>query len=174
MCAFSSKDRRKNPICSSSSIRYLHVVGCSLWEAKLLVVFWKRLKTQYCFVLLKESLRHHSPHNCMFFVSYTIWQKIFVESVHILLNLLIWHCCAVLFIQLKNYINNLLTYMWLWKCPSIYGVLGKLENIYTYTTFDILFCKIYQLKALEPKNKDQTNFYECCDLKKSISNTTCK
>ena len=108
---------------------YLHVVGCSLWEAKLLVVFWKRLKTQYCFVLLKESLRHHSPHNCMFFFSYTIWQKIFVESVHILLNLLIRHCCAVLFIQLKNYINNLFTYMWLWKCPSIYGVLGKLKNI---------------------------------------------
>ena len=113
-----------------SSTMYLHVVGCSLWEAKLLVVFWKRLKTQYCFVLLKESLRHHSPHNCMFFFSYTIWQKIFVESVHILLNLLIRHCCAVLFIQLKNYINNLLTYMWLWKCPSIYGVLGKLEKIY--------------------------------------------
>ena len=43
-----------------SSTMYLHVVGCSLWEAKLLVVFWKRLQTQYCFVLLKESLRHHS------------------------------------------------------------------------------------------------------------------
>ena len=34
-----------------------------------------------------------------------------------------------LFIQSKNYVNNLLTYyyMWLWKCLSINGVLGKLE-----------------------------------------------
>ena len=26
----------------------------------------------------------------------------------------------------------------------------------------------YQLKGLEPKNKDHTNFYECCDLTKEV------
>ena len=33
------------------------------------------------------------------------------------------------------------------------------------------FTKIFQFKGFKPKNKGQTNFYECCDLtKKSISN----
>ena len=30
------------------------------------------------------------------------------------------------------------------------------------------FVKIYQLKGMEPKNKGQTNFYECCDLTKKV------
>ena len=28
--------------------------------------------------------------------------------------------------------------------------------------------KIVQLKSLKPKNKGQTNFYECCDLTKKV------
>ena len=39
------------------------------------------------------------------------------------------------------------------------------------TLYFIDFTKIFQLKALKPKNKGHSNFYECCDLtKKSISN----
>ena len=30
------------------------------------------------------------------------------------------------------------------------------------------FGRIYQLKGLEPKNKGQTNFYECCDLTEKV------
>ena len=30
------------------------------------------------------------------------------------------------------------------------------------------FTKIYQLKGLEPKNKEHTNFYEHCDLMKKV------
>ena len=30
------------------------------------------------------------------------------------------------------------------------------------------FTKIFQLKGLKPKNNDQTNFYECCDLTKNV------
>ena len=30
------------------------------------------------------------------------------------------------------------------------------------------FSKTYQLKGLKPKNKGYTNFYECCDLTKSV------
>ena len=28
--------------------------------------------------------------------------------------------------------------------------------------------KIYQLKGLKPKNKDHTNFYDCCDLTQKV------
>ena len=30
------------------------------------------------------------------------------------------------------------------------------------------FTKIYQLKGMKPKNKDHTNFYECCDLTEKV------
>ena len=30
------------------------------------------------------------------------------------------------------------------------------------------FTWIYQLKGLKPKNKDDTNFYECCDLTEKV------
>ena len=30
------------------------------------------------------------------------------------------------------------------------------------------FTIIFQLKGLKPKNNDQTNFYECCDLTKKV------
>ena len=30
------------------------------------------------------------------------------------------------------------------------------------------FTKIFQLKGLKPKNKGQTNFYECCDLTEKV------
>ena len=30
------------------------------------------------------------------------------------------------------------------------------------------FSKVFQLKGLKPKNKGQTNFYECCDLTKKV------
>ena len=30
------------------------------------------------------------------------------------------------------------------------------------------FTKIFQLKGLKPKDKGQTNFYECCDLTKKV------
>ena len=30
------------------------------------------------------------------------------------------------------------------------------------------FTKIFQLKGLKPKNKGQTNFFECCDLTKKV------
>ena len=32
----------------------------------------------------------------------------------------------------------------------------------------IYFSKIFQLKGLKPKNKDHTNFYECCDLTEKV------
>ena len=34
-------------------------------------------------------------------------------------------------------------------------------GLHTLSLID--FCKIYQFKGLEPKNKGHTNFYECCD-----------
>ena len=30
------------------------------------------------------------------------------------------------------------------------------------------FSKIFRLEGLKPKNKDHTNFYECCDLTKKV------
>ena len=30
------------------------------------------------------------------------------------------------------------------------------------------FTKIFQFKGFKPKNKGQTNFYECCDLTKKV------
>ena len=33
---------------------------------------------------------------------------------------------------------------------------------------DTLFCQIFQLKGLKPKNKGHTNFYECCDFTKKV------
>ena len=36
------------------------------------------------------------------------------------------------------------------------------------TLYFIDFTKIFQLKALKPKNKGHTNFYECCDLTKKV------
>ena len=31
-----------------------------------------------------------------------------------------------------------------------------------------MICEVYQLKALEPKNKGRTNFYECCDFTEKV------
>ena len=31
-----------------------------------------------------------------------------------------------------------------------------------------LIDRLYQLKGLKPKNKGDTNFYECCDLTKKV------
>ena len=36
------------------------------------------------------------------------------------------------------------------------------------TLWLIDFTKIFQLKGLKPKKKDQMNFYECCDLTKKV------
>ena len=36
------------------------------------------------------------------------------------------------------------------------------------TLWLIDFTKIYWLKGLNPKNKDHTNFYECCDLAEKV------
>ena len=42
----------------------------------------------------------------------------------------------------------------------------KLNQMFVWPLF------VYGLKGLKPKNKGHTNFYECCDLTKNISNGT--
>ena len=46
--------------------------------------------------------------------------------------------------------------------------IGMLDILFRQITTFIEVTKIYQLKGLKPKNKDHTNFYECCDLTKKI------
>ena len=42
------------------------------------------------------------------------------------------------------------------------------RQITTFINIRIDFTKLFQLKDLKPKNKDHTNFYECCDLMEKV------
>ena len=46
--------------------------------------------------------------------------------------------------------------------------IGMLDILFRQITTFIKVTKIYQLKGLKPKNKDQTNLYECCDLTEKV------
>ena len=45
----------------------------------------------------------------------------------------------------------------------------QMAFVYGLQTLESIDCtKIFQLMGLKPKNKDHTNFYECCDLTKKV------
>ena len=54
----------------------------------------------------------------------------------------------------------------LYTLDILFCQISTFIKVHVTFVFWLHFTKIYQLKGLEPKNKDCTYFYECCDLTK--------
>ena len=84
-----------------------------------------------------------------------------------------WRCCNFTFYSFDDVLNFTLD---IFFHPITIFIKVYVAFVFGRQTLQLIdFSKIYQLKGLKHKNKDNTNFYESWDLmnRKGISNFTC-
>ena len=77
-------------------------------------------------------------------------------------------CCELFFLNIYEVVTwVVLRYIFFRQITTFIKVLVTFAfGLKTLSMVD--FTWIYQLKSLKPKNKGDTNFYECCDLTKKV------
>ena len=77
-------------------------------------------------------------------------------------------CCELFFLNIYEVVTwVVLRYIFFRQITTFIKVLVTFAfGLKTLSMVD--FTWIYQLKSLKPKNKGDTNFYECCDLTKNV------